>query len=108
MSQDGFIASCADTPVDSQLALVTSLDHAMWFNAPFRADEWMLVSAAKPPCATRYLTLFLPQYEMWSPMAGAGRGLTYGKLFRRDGTLAVSVAQECLIRLKPPKGEDKK
>ena len=33
--------------------LMTSLDHAMWFHAPFKADEWMLcvvcgVIAARP------------------------------------------------------------
>ena len=36
-----------------------SLDHAMWFHAPFRADEWWL-------------------YDQQSPWTGAGRGLARG------------------------------
>jgi acyl-CoA thioesterase II len=59
-----------------------SLDHAMWFHAPFRADEWLL-------------------YARESPAASGARGLAQGRIFRRDGRLAVSVVQEGLIRLKP-------
>jgi acyl-CoA thioesterase-2 len=59
--------------------MMASLDHAMWFHRPFRADEWLLYSQA-------------------SPSASGGRGLAYGGIFRRDGTLAVSVVQEGLIR----------
>jgi acyl-CoA thioesterase-2 len=58
---------------------MASLDHAMWFHRPFRADEWLL-------------------YAQESPTASGGRGFTTGTLFRRDGTLVVSVAQEGLIR----------
>jgi acyl-CoA thioesterase-2 len=58
---------------------VASLDHAMWFHRPFRADEWLL-------------------YDLHSPNAGAARGFTLGRIFTRDGRLAVSVAQEGLIR----------
>src|SRR6266478_4196569 len=58
---------------------MASLDHAMWFHRPFRADEWLL-------------------YVQESPTASGGRGFTTGSLFRRDGTLVVSVAQEGLIR----------
>jgi len=64
-----------------------SLDHSMWFHAPFRADEWML-------------------YELESPRASGGRGLSFGRLFTKDGVLAVSVAQEGVIRVRdkqPPK-----
>jgi acyl-CoA thioesterase-2 len=57
-----------------------SLDHAMWFHRPFRADEWLL-------------------YAHDSPSASGARGLARGELFTRDGRLAVSVAQEGLIRL---------
>lgn len=64
---------------NANIAMVVSLDHSMWFHAPFRADEWML-------------------YEMESPRARAGRGLVFGRIFTQDGTLAVSVAQEGLIR----------
>ncbi len=58
-----------------------SLDHAMWFHRPFRADEWLL-------------------YSQDSPNARAGRGLARGLIFKRDGTLVASVAQEGSIREK--------
>jgi acyl-CoA thioesterase-2 len=58
-----------------------SLDHAMWFHALFRADEWLL-------------------YARESPAASGARGLAQGRIFRQDGRLAVSVVQEGLIRLK--------
>ncbi len=57
-----------------------SLDHAMWFHRPFRADEWWL-------------------YDQESPWAGAGRGLARGSIHTRDGRLAVSVVQEGLLRV---------
>lgn len=56
-----------------------SLDHAMWFHQPFRADEWML-------------------YSQDSPFAGGARGLSRGQIFTRDGVHIASVAQEGLIR----------
>ncbi|MFT4008855.1 MAG: acyl-CoA thioesterase II [Nocardioidaceae bacterium] len=56
-----------------------SLDHAVWFHRPFRADEWLL-------------------YVQRSPSASGARGLIFGELFTRDGALAASVAQEALIR----------
>jgi acyl-CoA thioesterase-2 len=56
-----------------------SLDHAMWFHRPFRADDWLL-------------------YEQYSPTAAGARGLATGTIFTRDGTLVVSVVQEGLIR----------
>ena len=58
---------------------MASLDHAMWFHRPFRADEWLL-------------------YAQESPIAHGARGFATGRLFTRDGTLVVSVAQEGLIR----------
>jgi len=59
--------------------MMASLDHVMWFHRPFRADEWLL-------------------YHVHSPSAGAARGFAQGQLFCADGTLAVSVAQEGLVR----------
>ena len=56
-----------------------SLDHAMWFHRPFRADEWWL-------------------YDQWSPSASGGRGLSFGRVFQQDGTLVATVMQEGLIR----------
>jgi acyl-CoA thioesterase-2 len=57
-----------------------SLDHAMWFHRPFRADDWLL-------------------YAQESPWSGGARGLARGQMFTRSGELAVSVVQECLIRV---------
>ncbi len=61
---------------DLQLA---SLDHAMWFHRPFRADEWLL-------------------YAMDSPSSHGSRGFCRGSVYSRDGTLIASVAQEGLMR----------
>jgi acyl-CoA thioesterase-2 len=58
---------------------IASLDHAMWFHRRFRADEWLL-------------------YDLHSPNASGARGFTFGRIFTRDGELAVSVAQEGLMR----------
>ncbi|NXV74791.1 ACOT8 thioesterase, partial [Atlantisia rogersi] len=62
------------------IKFMVSLDHSMWFHAPFRADHWML-------------------YECESPWAGGCRGLVQGRLWRRDGVLAVTCAQEGVIRV---------
>jgi len=56
-----------------------SLDHAMWFHRPFRADRWLL-------------------YAQESPVAAGARGLARGELYTPDGELVVSVMQEGLIR----------
>jgi len=58
---------------------MASLDHAMWFHRPFRADEWLL-------------------YDQDTPSASRGRGLARGCFYGSDGALAVSVVQEGLIR----------
>ena len=58
---------------------VASLDHVMWFHAPFRVDEWLL-------------------HVMDSPRAHGGRGLVRGRVFTQDGRLVASTAQEGLIR----------
>jgi acyl-CoA thioesterase-2 len=64
-----------------------SLDHAMWFHRPFRADQWLL-------------------YAQQSPASGGARGLARGEVFTQDGDLVVSVVQEGLIRSTPkPEGE---
>ena len=66
---------------DTDLAAGASLDHAMWFHGPFRADEWFL-------------------YEQHSAWAGSGRGLARGAITTRDGRRVVSVVQEGVLRLK--------
>lgn len=58
-----------------------TLDHAIWFHRPFRADEWLL-------------------YAMDSPSAAGARGFARGSVFTEDGVLVASVAQEGLIRLR--------
>ena len=65
-----------------------SLDHAIWFHAHARADEWLL-------------------YETDSPWSGSGRGYNRGRIFTRDGVLVASVAQEGMIRqARRKKGSD--
>ena len=64
---------------NDQTYQMASLDHAMWFHRPFRVDEWLL-------------------YAQESPAAHGSRGFVEGHLFTREGLLAVSVAQEGLIR----------
>src|SRR6266436_5109354 len=59
--------------------MAASLDHALWFHRPFRADEWLL-------------------YAQDSPSAAGARGFARGLIFTRDGTLVASVAQEGLLR----------
>ena len=56
-----------------------SLDHALWFHRPFRADDWLL-------------------YAQDSPNFSGARGFARGLIFTRDGTLVASVAQEGLLR----------
>ena len=60
-----------------------SLDHALWFHAPFRAAEWLL-------------------YAQDSPFSGGARGFSRGSIYTRDGRLVASVAQEGLIRVRSP------
>ncbi|MFE0644875.1 acyl-CoA thioesterase [Streptomyces sp. NPDC058877] len=57
-----------------------SLDHAMWFHRPFRADEWLL-------------------YDQESPTASGGRGLGQARIYTQDGRLAISVIQEGVVRV---------
>ena len=46
---------------------VASLDHALWFHRPCRADDWLL-------------------YAEDSPSASGARGFTRGQIFSRDGS----------------------
>ncbi len=56
-----------------------SLDHALWFHRPFRADEWFL-------------------YDCWSPSASGARGLATGRMFTEDGRNIATAVQEGLLR----------
>ena len=59
---------------------MASLDHAMWFHRPFRADDWLL-------------------YDQHPISTGGARGLAGGNIYTSDGTLAISVVQEGLVRV---------
>ena len=59
---------------------IASLDHAMWFHRPARADEWLL-------------------YSHHSPSASSARGLVQGSMFDSSGRLVATVAQEGMVRL---------
>lgn len=58
---------------------IASLDHALWFHRPLRADEFLL-------------------YAMDSPSSYGGRGMSRGCFYSRRGELVATVAQESLIR----------
>ena len=58
-----------------------SLDHAMWFRTPIRADRWIMS-------------------DTWPLMAGGARGLYAGSMYQADGTLGAMITQEALLR--PP------
>lgn len=59
---------------------VTSLDHAMWFHNPAEVNDWVL-------------------YEADSPISRRGTSLARGSIWRRDGLLLASTAQEALLRI---------
>jgi acyl-CoA thioesterase-2 len=61
-----------------------SLDHAMWFHRPTDFSRWHLVAQD-------------------SPSAGGGRGLNRGEMYREDGVLVASMAQEGMMRIRKPK-----
>ena len=65
--------------IDHRNLQIASLDHAMWFHRPFRADEWLL-------------------YSIDSPSASGARGFTRGHIFDVEGKLVASVVQEGLLR----------
>jgi acyl-CoA thioesterase-2 len=88
-ASDLFLLATALPPhgvvVDDPGVMVASLDHAVWFHAPFRADDW----------------LFYDQEGTW---AGNSRALCRGSFFDRHGTLVASVVQEGLVRATPSAG----
>jgi acyl-CoA thioesterase II len=61
-----------------------SIDHAVWFHAPARADEWLY-------------------YELQALTHQGSRALTRGRFYSESGNLVASVAQEVLIRMLAPK-----
>lgn len=65
-----------------QKLIMASLDHAIWFHREFRADDWLF-------------------YDCQPQSNSGGRGLAEGKIYRKDGTLVATTAQEGLMRLRP-------
>lgn len=59
---------------------IASLDHAMWFHQDLRVDDWFL-------------------FVHRSPAAQGGRGLSLGHVYRSDGQLVATIAQEGMVRL---------
>jgi acyl-CoA thioesterase-2 len=57
---------------------VASLNHAIWWHRPFRADEWL-------------------HFDCVSPAAADGRGLTLARIHDRHGRMVASATQECLM-----------
>jgi acyl-CoA thioesterase-2 len=75
----GTAARPHQVPEGARPYMMATLDHCMWFHRPFRADDWLL-------------------YTTHSPAADGGRGMATGQIFRADGQLAITVAQEGLMR----------
>lgn len=65
--------------LDGDTQGMISLDHAVWFHRPARADEWLF-------------------YDVHSLVNAGGRGLLRGVIRDRDGRVIISVAQEMLLR----------
>ena len=76
---NGVSAMTHTVPTNGSHLLLSSLDHALWFHAPVRCDEWLL-------------------HHTVSPAAGSGLSLSHGKIFDRRGNLIASTAQEALVR----------
>jgi acyl-CoA thioesterase-2 len=74
--------------VFSEDIMAASLDHALWFHRPFRADEWLL-------------------YSQDSPNLAGSLGFSRGLIFDSHGTLIASVAQEGLLRQRRGDGAGK-
>lgn len=68
-----------DTPPDQHPFVAFSLDHAIWFHRPLRADRWHLTA-------------------MVCHGIISSRGLTVGHVFTEDGVHVASVTQEVLLR----------
>ncbi len=65
-----------------EVYMSASLDHAMWFHRPVRADEWLL-------------------FDLRPHQIIGTRGLATGDVFTSDGELVATVAQQGLVRLRP-------
>ncbi|MBN9325972.1 MAG: thioesterase family protein, partial [Cellulomonas sp.] len=73
-------------PDEQDLLQVASLDHALWFLRPFRADEWLL-------------------YDQSSPSAGAGAGTVSGLCSSSSSswnTRSAEAVPDCTTAAMPP------
>ncbi|MFC9838446.1 acyl-CoA thioesterase [Rhodococcus sp. NPDC127530] len=77
---DMLLLRAAIAPHPGVAVQAASLDHALWFLRPFRADEWLL-------------------YDQTSPSADGGRALAQGQIFDSRGRLVAAVVQEGLTRI---------
>ncbi len=87
LSDMGAMFGALAPPADGgrpEFLMGASLDHALWFHRPMRVDEWFL-------------------YDLHAVSNAGSRGLARGTMHSHDGTLGVSVAQEALLRLAPPR-----
>jgi acyl-CoA thioesterase-2 len=80
MGAGGVAAVAVDLPMHEDTGLVmASVDHAMWFHRPIRADDWLLIDAV--------------------PISNGGsRGLVRGTIHSSAGVHVASFAQELLVR----------
>ena len=67
--------------VDWEKLMTASLDHAIWFHRPFRADDWLL-------------------FDLDGHGVANSRGLSFGRVFDRSGRHVASIAQEALGRVR--------
>jgi acyl-CoA thioesterase-2 len=83
MPMDAVLAVHPERPLTMQDLWATSLDHAIWFHRPLRAQDWHL-------------------YDFAMHSLGDGRSLTLGEVFTQDGAHVATVAQELLVRRRRP------
>jgi acyl-CoA thioesterase-2 len=79
MPMDAMLTIHPDRPAALQEFFATSLDHAIWFHRPLRAEQWHL-------------------YDFSVHALGNNRGLTIGHIFNDGGAHVATVAQELLVR----------
>ncbi|WFD35597.1 palmitoyl-CoA hydrolase [Malassezia cuniculi] len=60
--------------------MMATLNHTMWFFAPFNMHDWLLL-------------------VLENQVLGNGRGLVTGRIYRRDGVFVAAIAQEGVVRM---------
>ena len=82
LSDNGMVV-CSGKPLahpHTAFSLVGSLDHTVWFHAPFRADEWLL-------------------FDLRTVRSSSNRNLNRAHIFTEAGVLVMTMAQELIMRL---------